>query len=130
MAKKSLINSAIKGVYQQNESHPDNYDLIENPGAKIPFSYFRIEEPRKQYLIDQGALKIAESHHNGVKVLHTGLRRTSDNMTFAGNLYNPKNQKRSLLLFRCDPHTHTITIYLFPNRNPRNINKYVEEVIK
>ena len=128
MAKKSLIQSAIKGIFRRNTSHPDVWDLNPDTGDKMPFKWFRLSEPREHYLTAQGALKVAESHHNGVKVLHTGLRRTVDEMIFAGNLYNPVNEKRSLLLFGCDPVAHTITVYLFANRNPRNINKYVEEV--
>lgn len=130
MAKKCLIDQSLIGTFHRNAIHPDIYDLQTISGGKIPFSYFRVEEPREQYLIDQGAVKVAESFNKGVKILHTGLRRTSNEMIFAGNLYNPVNRKRSLLLFRCDPITHTITVYLYPDRNPRNINKLVEEATR
>ena len=128
MAKKCLIDQAIIGTFHRNATHPEVYDLQTISGGKMPFSYFRVEEPRERYLIVQGSVKVAESHKNGVKVLHTGLWRTSDDLIFAGNLYNPVNGKLSLLLFKSDPITHTITVYLFPDRNPKNINKYVEEV--
>ena len=128
MAKKCLIDQAIIGTFHRNATHPEVYDLQTISGGKMPFSYFRIAQPRERYLIVQGSVKVAESHKNGVKVLHTGLWRTSDDLIFAGNLYNPVNGKLSLLLFKSDPTTHTITVYLFPDRNPKNINKYVEEV--
>lgn len=128
MAKKCLINQEIIGTFLRNTTHPEVYDLQTISGDKMPFSYFRIAQPRERYLIGQGAVKVVESHKNGVKVLHTGLRRTSDDMIFAGNLYNPVNGKLSFLLFKSDPITHTITVYLFPDRKPKNINQYVEEV--
>ena len=128
MAKKCLIDQAIIGTFLRNTTHPEVYDLQTISGGKMPFSYFRVEEPRERYLIVQGAVKVAESHNNGVKVLHTGLRPTSNKLIFAGNRYNPVNGKRSLILFKCDPITHTITVYLFPDRNPRNLNQYVKEV--
>lgn len=128
MAKKCLINQVIIGTFNRKTSHPDVRDLNTDAGEKIPFEWFGPSESREHYLIVQGAVKVVESHKNGVKVLHTGLRRTSDDMIFAGNLYNPVNGKLNLLLFKSDSITHTITVYLFPDRKPNNINQYVEEV--
>jgi len=128
MVKRCLIDKAIIGTYLRSTSQSEVYDLQTISGDNMPFSYFRIEQPRERYLIGQGAVKVVESHKNGVKVLHTGLRRTSDDMISAGNLYNPVNGKLSFLLFKSDPITHTITVYLFPDRKPKNINQYVEEV--
>ena len=128
MVKRCLIDKAIIGTYLRSTSQSEVYDLQTISGDNMPFSYFRIEQPRERYLIVQGSVKVAESHKNGVKVLHTGLRPTSNKLIFAGNRYNPVNGKRSLILFKCDPITHTITVYLFPDRNPRNLNQYVKEV--
>lgn len=118
MVKKSLIQSAIKGIFNRNTSHPDVWDLNPDTGDKMPFQWFRLSEPREHYLTAQGALKVAESHHNGVKVLHTGSRKTTDKMIFAENLYSPVSGKRSISFFDCDPVMHMIIVLYVRKSKP------------
>lgn len=120
--KKCLTESAQKGEFKRNPIHTDIWDL---ESGNLPFTYFRLSNPREPYLIQQGAVKVAESHLHGKKVLHTGLRFTHCPTIFAGNLYDPVKRKRKLLLFKKNP-DETITIFLY-NTNPRKIKPIVEE---
>lgn len=123
MAKKCL---PIKGVFKKNETHPDIWDLTDTT-SKMPFSYFRATEPREMYLMQQGAIKVLESHKDGVKVLHTGLRLTTVHNVYSGNLFNPETNKRRLLLAKFNPADDTLTIYLYRN-NPKRIKDKIIEV--
>ena len=128
--KKCLTDTAIKGTFIQNEKHSDIYDLQTIDGVQFPFTYFRLSSPRNEFLIKQRAVYVAESHRNGIKVLFTGLRKTISGLVYSGNMYDTKTYKRSLLLFRYVSTDQTMVVYLFPNRNPRNINSYIKEVLK
>lgn len=130
MKQKCLTDTAIKGVFTRNQTKPDIYDLQTVSGTNFPFTYFRMTLPRSEYLKKNRAVCVAESHRNGIKVLFTGLRKTISGLVYSGNLYDTKTNKRSLLLFRYNPTDQTMVVYLFPNRNPRNINSYIKEVLK
>jgi len=118
---KKLIESAKKGVFKRNTIRADIWDL---ESGDLPFRYFRLSNPREPYLIQQGAVKVAESHLNGKKILHTGLRYTHCSTIYAGNLFDPIKRKRKLLLFKWNP-DETITVFLY-NTNPRKIKPIME----
>ena len=128
--KKCITDTAIKGVFTRNQTHPEIYDLQPVSGTNFPFTYFRVTLPRSEYLKRNKAVCVAESHRNGEKILFTGLRKTISGIVYSGNMYDTKTYKRSLLLFRYVSTDQTMVVYLFPNRNPRNINSYIKEVLK
>lgn len=127
--KDSNSKRNIKQVatFHRNATHPDIWDLQPNRGAKMPFTWFRLSEPRSPYLLQQGATKVAESFTGNEKVLHTGLRKTFAVNVVSGNIFDPKTKKRQLLLLRRDAE-NSITVFLFKN-NPKDITPAVREVL-
>ena len=129
MAKKCLTAAAKKGVFIQNPQHPDIFDLMPESGANLPFSYFRIGLPQQPYLIAQGAKYVVESHKNGQKVLHTGLKPTKVNGIYSGDVFNPQTKGKSLILFCAVPQQKSYTVYLYEGYFPRSLTKVLNEIL-
>ena len=125
MAKKCLIPTPKKGLFIQNAIHLNIYDLIPDSCANLPFSYFRLSLPRAPYLIAQGALFVADSHKNNIKVLNTGLRTTKLSAGLVGDVYDPLNKTRSLIIFRRVPGTNSYKVYLFEGYYPKTLNAVI-----
>ena len=126
--KKCLTATATKGVFKQNAIHPEIFDLQTDEGNNFPFTYFRLSSPRSEFLIKQRAVYVAESHRNGAKVLFTGLRLVA-NTIYSGNILNTTTRKKSLLFFKYDLSEKSFTVYLFPNRNPKKVQPYINEIL-
>ena len=128
MAKKCLTATVKKGVFIQNATHKDIFDLTPESGANLPFSYFRLSLPIQPYLIQQGATHVAESHKNNIKVLSTGLRRTKINSIYSGDIYDPLKRTKSLILFQLIPGANSYTVYLFEGYYPKCLSKVLNEL--
>jgi len=128
MARKCLT-TATKGVFIQNANHKDIFDLVPESGANMPFSYFRISLPIQSYLIQQGAVFVAESHKGAAKVLHTGLKRTKINSIYYGDVYDPLIRSKSLILFKFMPGANSYVIYLFVGYYPKSLNKVINGIL-
>lgn len=128
MAKKCLT-TATKGVFIQNAIHKDIFDLMPELGSNLPFSYFCKSLPIQPYLIQHGALFVAESHKGAVKVLHTGLKRTKFNSIYFGDVYNPLTRLKSLILFQLMPGASSYTVFLFVGYYPRSLTKVINEIL-
>ena len=128
MAKKCLIPTPKKGLFVQNATHPDIYDLTPDSCADLPFSYFRLSLPRAPYLIAQGAVFVADSHRNNIKVLNTGLRTTKLSTGLVGDIYDPLNKTRSLILFRRVPCANSYNVYLFVGYYPKSLNAVIKKI--
>ena len=119
-------NIVSKGTFKKNPTINGIYDLEALTGVPMPFSYFRIEQPRESYLHSQKAVLMAVSHKGSVKVLHSGLRRTAkENVYLADTGYNEK--PRRLLVFHYIEEVNSFDVYLYKNY-PRNIKDIVERV--
>jgi len=128
MAKKCLTPTPKKGLFVQNTTHPDIYDLIPDSCANLPFSYFRLSLPRAPYLIAQGAVFVADSHRNNIKVLKTGLRTTKLSTGLVGDVYDPLNKTRSLIIFRRVPGANSYNVYLFNGYFPKTLKAVVKKI--
>ena len=128
MAKKCLIPTPKKGLFIQNAIHLNIYDLIPDSCANLPFSYFRLSLPRAPYLIAQGALFVADSHKNNVKVINTGLRTTKLSTALVGDVYDPLNKTRSLILFKRVPGANSYKVYLFEGCYPKSLNAVIKGI--
>lgn len=128
MKKKCLTATAKQGIFIQNQTHPDIYDLMPESGANLPFKYFRLTKPYSPYLMRQGALYVAESFNNQKKVLHTGLKPTHQNNIFTGDLFNPGNNTKCLIIFRCNPENKQFWVYLLDGYYPRKIKSIINEI--
>ena len=128
MAKKCLTPTPKKGLFVQNATHPDIYDLTPDSCANLPFSYFRLSLPRAPYLIAQGAVFVADSHRNNIKVLNTGLRTTKLSAGLVGDIYDPLNKTRSLIMFRRVPGANSYNVYLFEGYYPKSLNAVIEKI--
>ncbi len=126
MKKKCL--TAKVSVFVQNETRPDIYDVHPLSGSNLPFSYFRLSLPYSPILINQGAVYVAESHKNNVKVLYTGLRRSKVNNLYVGDVFDMNKKTRSLILFQFNPTENSYKVYLFDGKYPRNINPIINEI--
>ena len=104
----------LHSVFALDPLRPSNY--VATGGDKLPFSWFRISEAKSQFLINQGAHRIAESYKDGEKVLFTGMRRVGNTMWWEGNRYD--KGKKSLLLFRYHVAGRCFDVYLFRNYYP------------
>ena len=129
MGKKCLTATAIKGIFKQNATRPGIYDLQPVSSTIFPFTYFSLTFPRSEFLIQNRAVYVAESHRNGEKVLFTGLRQTIARGIYSGNMPNPKTQKRSLLLFEENKPQKIFIVYVFPNHNPTKIQPIINELL-
>lgn len=128
MAKKCLTATAKKGVFIQNATHRDIFEVSPESGSNLPFNWFRVSLPIQPYLIAQGAKYVADSNE-GMKVLHTGLKPTNVNRIYSGDMYNVLTKVRSLLLFCADPTENKYTVYLFDGYNPRSLTKVLNEIL-
>ena len=125
MAKMCLTTAAKKGVFIQNNTRNDIYNLMPESGSNLPFSYFIVTLPIQQYLISQGAKYVADSNEG----LHTGLRPTKVNYIYSGDLFNSYTKVKSLLLFCAEPAGKQFTVYMFEGYNPRSLNKVLNEIV-
>jgi hypothetical protein len=128
MKKKCLTATAKKGVFIQNATRQDIFNVIPESGSNLPFSYFRLSSPIQPYLISQGAKYVADSNE-GIKILHTGLKPSNVNTIYSGDMYNVVTKVRSLLLFCADPSENKYTIYLFDGYYPRSLTKVLNEIL-
>jgi hypothetical protein len=129
MKKKCLTATAKQGVFIKNPTHKDIYDLMPETGSNLPFSYFRLSLPIKDYLMRQGAKYVAESHKCYIKVLHTGLKPTNVKSIYSGDIYNSQTKTRSLIIFHLSPDEFSFKVYLFDGYFPKNINKVLSEIV-
>ncbi len=127
--KKCLTPTAAKGLFIQNVIHSDIFDLTQESGSNLPFTYFRKSLPIQPYLIQHGALFVAESHKGAVKVLHTGLKRTKYNSIFYGDVYDQLTRLKSLILFQLMPGACSYTVFLFVGYYPRSLTKVINEIL-
>ena len=127
MKKKCLTATATKGVFIQNATRTDIYDLMPESGENLPFSYFCISLPIQPYLIAQGAKYVVESFKLMSKVLHTGLKPTKVKGIYSGDLFNPQTRSKSLILFCAEPDNFSYTVYLFNGYFPKSLNKVLKE---
>jgi len=128
MAKKCLTPTPKTGLFVQNATHPDIYDLTPDSCADLPFSYFKLSLPHAPYLIAQGAVFVADSHRNNIKVLNTGLRTTKLSTGLVGDLYDPLNKTRSLIIFRRVPGANSYKVYLFDGYYPKSLNAVIKKI--
>ena len=128
MAKKCLTPTPKKGLFVQNATHPDIYDLTPDSCSDLPFDYFRLSLPRAPYLIAQRAVFVADSHRNNVKVLNTGLRTTKLSTGLVGDIYDPLNKTRSLIIFRRVPGANGYNVYLFDGYYPKSLNAVIKGI--
>lgn len=128
MKKKCLTTTAKKGVFIENATHRDTFEVTPESGSNLPFNWFRISTPIQPYLISQGAKYVADSN-KGIKVLHTGLKPTNVNTIYSGDMYNVVTKVRSLLLFCVDPSENKYTVYLFEGYYPRSLTKVLNEIL-
>lgn len=128
MKKKCLTATAKKGVFIQNATHRNIFEVLPESGSNLPFNWFRISTPIQPYLIAQGAKYVVESNE-GIKVLHTGLKTTKVNNIYSGDMYNVLTKVRSLLIFCADPGESKYTVYLFDGYNPRSLTKVLNEIL-
>lgn len=127
MGKKCLPTPA-KGMFLKNPTFPNNYDLTPESGANLPFSYFRLSMPKEMYLSEQRALYVVESHVNGIKVLHTGLRQTKTGAIYSGDLFDCTTKKKSLLLFRLLPNVNGCEVFFYDGYFPRSLAKVINQI--
>ena len=128
MAKKCLTPTPKKGLFVQNATHPDIYDLTPDSCSDLPFDYFRLSLPRAPYLIAQRAVFVADSHRNNIKVLNTGLRTTKLSTGLVGDIYDPLNKTRSLIMFRRVPGANSYKVYLFEGYFPKSLNAVIKKI--
>lgn len=102
-------------VFIQNEKRADIFDLQGEPDPRM-FHYFRISEPRKPFLIKQGAKYVIESWKGHEKTSFTGLVPVGMVGYYFGDLLlktATKQPKKSLII--AHHRGETIEIYLFPS---------------
>jgi hypothetical protein len=126
---ENLTKLYIQGVFIQNEIHRDIFDLTPGTCSNLPFTYFRISLPIQPYLIQQGAVFVAESHKGAAKVLHSGLKHTKINSIYYGDVYDPLTRTKSLILFQLMPGANSYTVYLFVGYYPKSLNKVLNEML-
>ena len=129
MKKTCLTATAQKGIFVQNPTHKNTFDLEPGTCSNLPFFNFKLSLPRSPYLIAQRALYVAESHQNNAKVLNTGLRSTKVKNVLSGDIYDPLNRTISLLLFVLMPGANSYTVYLFIGYYPKSLNTVLKEII-
>lgn len=129
MAKKRLTSTAIKGTFIKNRTFPSHFERA-HTSTDFPFSNFTISTPKESYLNQQGAVFVAECIQSGKKILHTGLRGTCERGVFAGDMYEPANKKKSLVLFREVQGLNGYEVYYFDGYYPRSINRTVKQTIR
>jgi len=128
MKKNSLPPQAIKGIFRANSTRANNYDLNPETGSNLPFNYFRLSKPHEPFMIQQGALFVAESHKDNKKVLFTGLRAsTSNNNIMFGDMYEPSTRTKSLLVFVYFHEINSYTVYLYENYYPKQVNVFIRK---
>ena len=128
MKKKCLTTTAKKGVFIQNATRRDIFDVTPESGSNLPFNWFKISTPIQPYLNAQGAKYVVDSNE-GIKVLHTGLRPTNVNTIYSGDMQNATTKVRSLLLFCAEPTENKYTVYLYERYNPRSLTKVLNEIL-
>ena len=127
MRAKCLTNPT-KGVFVQNRTFPHSYELPQESGANLPFSYFTLSTPKESYLRAQRAVFVAESLLNESKVLHTGLRPTKNRFIFSGDTTNPTTKEKSLLLFRLNPSVNGYDVFLFAGYYPKSLTRAIKYI--
>jgi len=126
---ENLRKPYIQNVFVQNETRRDIFNLTPGTCSNLPFYWFRLSLPIQPYLIQQGALFVAESHKGAVKVLHTGLKRTKINSIYSGDVYDPLTQSKSLILFKLLSEANSYAVYLFVGYYPKSLNKVLNEIL-
>ena len=127
--RKCLTATATKGVFKQNAIHPQIFDLQTDEGINFPFTYFRLTSPYSPALIRNKAVYVAESHRNNKKILFTGLRQTTANGIYSGDMLNPETKQKSLILFKLDKAEKQFMLYFFPNRYPKSLRSLINELL-
>ena len=125
--KKCL--TAKVSVFVQNETQPDIYDVHPLSGSNLPFTYFRLSLPYNPHLINQGAVYVAVSHKNNIKVLYTGLRQSNISNIYVGDVYDPIKKTKSLIVFKYHPTEKQYTVYLFKGKYPRKIEPIINQIV-
>ncbi len=72
MKKSSKIPDSRLLIFAVNHARPGIFDLQNEPSF-TKFTYFRLERPKAEFLIHQGARYVLESWKDGKKNLFTGL---------------------------------------------------------
>jgi len=87
-------------LFKPNTARPGIYDLVNDANFK-KFRYFRLETPKKEYLIKQGAKYVLESWENRTKTLHSGLIHVEENIYIGDYQHRPEaNKKTSLMIVK------------------------------
>ena len=120
---KKCLTIVKKGVFNQNATNPTIYDLASS-ATGMPFKYFRLSMPRSEYLIQQGAKFVVESHLNRSKILNTGLRLSDNCRVFYGDLYDAASKSKSLITFEKIPNGNGFNVQLFSGYYPKNIRAF------
>lgn len=126
--KAKCLTKPTKGVFVQNRTFPSSYDLTQESGSNLPFTYFTLSTPKESYLRVQRAVLVAESLQHGSKVLHTGLRPTKIRFIHTGDIYDPITQEKSLLLFRFNPSVNGYDVFLFAGYYPKSFNQAIKYI--
>jgi hypothetical protein len=124
---KNCSNHAPDCIRLQFEENPNRKNIFDLKTASRNFnrfSYFRLQKPKKSYLINQGAKFVCESWTKNTKIFHTGLIQTAIENYYFGDFaesYNGK-KKSSLMIFHYLPETSTIEIYFFNQYNKKSVS--------
>mgnify|MGYP006311775029 CR=1 FL=1 len=114
-------------VFLKNETRTDIYDLVDSRFQK--FTFIRLSEPQKPYLIKQGAKYCIESWKDNKKTLFTGLLQFHDRIYY-GDHKNAVNGCKSFLIASIE--ASQIVFYYFNQFSiyPKLIKGFIKRFIK
>lgn len=115
MTRSNHIPDCFVLEFKENENRRDTFDLNFTSTTFTKFKYFRLEQPKKDYLIKQGAKYVCQSWTKDNKSLHTGLIPIGIENYYFGDHTERRNGKKinSIMLFYFVPDTNTIRVYYF-----------------
>lgn len=113
--------SAIKGVFNKKKS-----------GEEFEFDFIKFSKPKANYLIENDVAEVVQSWkkegNRKLKTLHSGLFNLGNGI-YVGNNIN-QNGKKDFLLLKYVKDKQQIHFFLVKNRNPKNINRFVIELLE
>jgi len=122
--KKCSTNPDFKLLeFTENPQRENIYDLVSTSANFDKFRYFRLQEPRADYLIRLGAKYIIENWEGGVKILHTGLIPIGKENYYFGDYTEYRKGKKinSLMLVYKHPTENRFKIWFFNGFNKKSI---------
>ncbi len=100
--------------------------------TEFEFDFIKFSKPKANYLIENDVAEVVQSWkkegNRKFKTLHSGLFNLGNGI-YVGNNIN-QNGKKDFLLLKYVKDKQQIHFFLVKNRNPKNINHFVIELLE